>query len=33
VADAMKGLDMRFPEPEVDMDEIRRKYHEAEEAG
>jgi PPK2 family polyphosphate:nucleotide phosphotransferase len=32
VADAMKGLDMRFPEPEVDMDEIRRKYHEAEEA-
>jgi PPK2 family polyphosphate:nucleotide phosphotransferase len=33
VADTMKGLDMRFPEPEVDMDEIRRKYHEAEEAG
>jgi len=33
VADAMKGLDMRFPKPEVDMEEIRRKYHEAEEAG
>jgi len=33
VADAMKGLDMRFPEPEVDMDEIRRKYHEAERSG
>ncbi len=33
VADTMKGLDMRFPEPGVDMDEIRRKYHEAENAG
>ena len=33
VVDTMKGLDMRFPEPEVDIEEIRRKYHEAEEAG
>ena len=33
VAEAMKGLDMRFPEPEVDMEEIRRKYHEAERSG
>ena len=33
VADTLRGLDMRFPEPEVDMDEIRRKYHEAEKAG
>ena len=32
VADTMKGLNMRFPEPEVDMEEIRRRYHEAEEA-
>jgi PPK2 family polyphosphate:nucleotide phosphotransferase len=33
VADALRNLEMRYPEPEVDMDEIRRKYHEAEEAG
>ncbi len=33
VVETMKGLAMRFPEPEVDMGEIRRKYHEAEEAG
>ena len=33
VVETMRGLDMRFPEPEVDMGEIRRKYHEAEEAG
>ena len=33
VAETMKGLGMRFPESEVDMEEIRRKYHEAEEAG
>ena len=33
VADAMEGLGMRYPEPEVDMEEIRRKYHEAEQAG
>ena len=32
VADTMKSLDMRFPRPEVDMAEIRRKYHEAERA-
>ena len=32
VADTLKSLDMRFPKPEVDMEEIRRKYHEAEEA-
>jgi PPK2 family polyphosphate:nucleotide phosphotransferase len=30
--DTLKGLDMRFPELEVDMEEIRRKYHEAENA-
>jgi hypothetical protein len=29
----MRGLGMRFPEPEVDMEEIRRKYHEADKAG
>jgi len=33
VADALRKLEMRYPEPDVDMDEIRRKYHEAEEAG
>jgi PPK2 family polyphosphate:nucleotide phosphotransferase len=33
VAETLKGLGMRFPESEVDMEEIRRKYHEAEEAG
>ena len=33
VADTMKGLNMRFPEPAVDIEEIRRKYHEAERAG
>jgi PPK2 family polyphosphate:nucleotide phosphotransferase len=32
-AETLRGLDMHFPAPEVDMDEIRRKYHEAEEAG
>ena len=32
VADAMERLQMRFPAPSVDMDEIRRMYHEAEEA-
>jgi len=32
VADAMEGLQMRYPEPTVDMDEIRRMYHAAEEA-
>jgi PPK2 family polyphosphate:nucleotide phosphotransferase len=33
VAATMRGLNMKYPEPEVDMDEIRRKYHEAEQAG
>jgi polyphosphate kinase 2 (PPK2 family) len=33
VADAMERLQMRFPEPSVDMAEIRRMYHEAEDAG
>jgi PPK2 family polyphosphate:nucleotide phosphotransferase len=32
VADAMERLQMCFPTPSVDMDEIRRLYHEAEEA-
>ncbi len=27
VADAMEDLGMHFPEPSVDLDEIRRKYH------
>ncbi len=31
VAEAMEGLGMRFPEPTVDMQEILRLYHEAEE--
>lgn len=30
--EALEKLKMRFPKPQVDMDEIRRKYHEAEEA-
>ena len=29
VVEAMEKLDMRYPEPSVDMDEIRKKYHEA----
>jgi PPK2 family polyphosphate:nucleotide phosphotransferase len=33
VAETLRGLEMRFPEPEVDMAEIRRKYHHAERAG
>jgi PPK2 family polyphosphate:nucleotide phosphotransferase len=33
VAETLRGLEMRFPEPEVDMNEIRRKYHEAEKTG
>ena len=32
VVDTMEDLGMRYPEPEVDIDEIRRMYHEAEEA-
>lgn len=30
--EAMEALKMRFPKPQVDMADIRRKYHEAEEA-
>ncbi len=33
VAEAMRDLDMKFPAPGVDMDEIRGKYHEAKIAG
>jgi hypothetical protein len=33
VAQTLRNLEMRFPEPEVDMAEIRRKYHEAERSG
>jgi PPK2 family polyphosphate:nucleotide phosphotransferase len=29
VADTLEDLHMSFPEPEVDLDEIRRKYHQA----
>ena len=32
VVEAMEGLKMRYPEPSVEMNEIRRMYHEAEEA-
>ncbi len=32
VVEAMESLEMQYPEPEVDMREIRRMYHEAEEA-
>jgi PPK2 family polyphosphate:nucleotide phosphotransferase len=30
VAEYLEGLDMRFPEPTVDIGEIKRKYHEEE---
>ena len=30
---AMVDMNMKYPPPEVDMDEIRRMYHEAENAG
>ena len=33
VAETLRNLDMQYPEPEVDMAEIRQKYHEAENAG
>ncbi len=33
VVDTMESLKMLFPEPSVDMGEIRRMYHEADEAG
>ncbi|MHB8969260.1 MAG: polyphosphate kinase 2 family protein [Pirellulaceae bacterium] len=29
VVDTLKDMDMQFPEPTVDMQEIRKKYHEA----
>ena len=32
VVEAMESLEMKYPEPEVDMEEIWRMYHEAEEA-
>jgi PPK2 family polyphosphate:nucleotide phosphotransferase len=32
VVEAMEGLGMHYPEPGVDMEEIRRMYHEAEKA-
>jgi polyphosphate kinase 2 (PPK2 family) len=32
VIEAMEALDMKYPDPSVDMDEIRRLYHEAENA-
>lgn len=33
VVEAMEGLKMRYPKPSVDMGEIRKMYHEADEAG
>ncbi len=33
VVDAMEKLNMKYPEPSVDMDEIKRKYHQAETRG
>ena len=32
VADALESLNMKFPEPTVDIDEIKKKYHAIEEA-
>jgi hypothetical protein len=32
VVATMEGMKMRYPEPAVDMDEIRKLYHEAEAA-
>ncbi|WP_295457374.1 PPK2 family polyphosphate kinase [uncultured Thiodictyon sp.] len=32
VADAMQGLDLQYPKPALDLEEIRRAYHAAEEA-
>ena len=31
VADAMEAMKLKLPPPRVDIDEIRRKYHDAEE--
>ena len=33
VVGAMERMQMKYPEPTVDMEEIRRKYHEAEKMG
>ncbi len=33
VAESLRGLDMRYPEPQADIAEIRRQYHEAEREG
>jgi PPK2 family polyphosphate:nucleotide phosphotransferase len=33
VVEAMESLEMQYPEPSIDMDEIRRMYHEADGAG
>ena len=30
VVEAMEGMNIKYPEPSVDMGEIRRMYHEAE---
>ena len=30
VADTMEAMKMKFPKPTVDIEEIRRKYHQAE---
>ena len=32
VVETLESLDMKFPEPTVDLEDIRRKYHAAEEA-
>jgi hypothetical protein len=32
IADTMEGLDMAYPAPKVDLADIRRKYHAAEQA-
>jgi PPK2 family polyphosphate:nucleotide phosphotransferase len=33
IVEAMEKMQMEFPKPAVNMDEIRRKYHEADQAG
>ncbi|MCD4751114.1 MAG: hypothetical protein K8R59_17210 [Thermoanaerobaculales bacterium] len=33
VVDVMENLNMKYPAPSVDMDEIKRKYHQAERSG
>ena len=32
VVEHLEGLDMKFPEPSVDLEHIRREYHAAKEA-